>query len=299
MSKKDKRDLIFLALFALFLIVAFIFFVINDYNKANIQREDLTLVNDKFVSYKKQKNYGYRMQCESGKIYNIDYKVMDEAPLLDLKENDELILYVRGDSVFEAKVNDRYLLKLEDAKTKYASEATTTTIVVSSIFAGLIILTPAAFLIAKAHGKKVLLKREQEWEELERNVDTDIYNEIINSVHEDNGVKKIRVFRHFNEEMNDIPTHTAYKAIMDLIDEDEIVFMIDEDDEVPTFFYKLGRKLFYETAYSDEMPYCVDLDLYWCYPIYENTTEEEIKRFEKAKDKFLLMNENLIDEKCL
>ena len=128
------RDNIILTILLIIEIVAFGVIINNQYQHTKIQKEDLIYVSENFESSKQTKSF-YRIICESGKEYLVNYVIVDKEDISNIKKGDQLILGVDGNIVVELEVNENKLITIEDCHKKY-SEQLKVSLIITPVFLG-------------------------------------------------------------------------------------------------------------------------------------------------------------------
>jgi len=92
--------------------------------------------------------------------------------------------------------------------------------------------------------------------------------------------------------------YTFYKALLDYINDRELVLMIDDvclNDELALVFYKSGEKLYFTQLFRDgKEPFELEKNLYWFYPYGSEITVTEKKDFLQAVEEYILFNPDLL-----
>jgi hypothetical protein len=288
MKLKDK--LIFTVLFIV-LIVVFSFILVDQYRLANIKKENLSYVTEIFTSSRKTKNK-YIIKCESGNEYSITYILTDDENIEVLNEGDVLELGIYKNDIIELASNGNVIISVDDCNIRYTKQFKISIIVLPSVIVGLIIL----IIVGTILFKRIIYKEKVNYCIKENEViDEKIYNAIQKSIYKKNGILRCNILELIERE--DL-VYTFYKALLDYINDRELVLMIDDvclNDELALVFYKSGEKLYFTQLFRDgKEPFELEKNLYWYYPYGSEITVTEKKEFLQAVEEYMLFNPDLL-----
>lgn len=288
MKLKDK--LIFTVLFIV-LIVVFSFILVDEYRLANIKKENLSYVTEIFTSSRKTK-HNYIIKCESGNEYSITYILTDDEHIEVLNEGDILELGIYKNNIIELTSNGNVIISVDDCNIRYTKQFKISIIVLPSVTVGLIIIIIVGTIIFK---RIIYKKKVNSCIKENEVIDEKIYNAIQKSIYKKNGILRCNILELIEKE--DL-VYTFYKALLDYINDRELVLMIDDiclNDELALVFYKSGEKLYFTQLFRDgKEPFELEKNLYWYYPYGSEITVTEKKEFLQAVEEYMLFNPDLL-----
>ena len=248
----------------------------------------LCYVEEYFKDYRIDDTY-YKINCIDGDEYKIT-KIVSDSEMLDLiSEGDKLKLSIHKNEIVELNVNGKDILVLEVYQDTYHRQFIITIIIV---FIFIIAFIGGKYVVNK-FDKAINQKIENE-KHFDDYVDEEVYKRIQNSITKKNGIYRCNIL----EEISDDRLVTTFcRAIIDYINEGELVFMIDEcgtEDSLALVFFKMNDKLYFEQLFKEEDGmFELSTELYWYYP-GGNITDDEASKFLRAVKEFKLFNKDLV-----
>lgn len=249
---------------------------------SNIQKDDLTYVSETYLGYKKKK-YSYQITCESGNMYLLKLILADDEYFDNIQKGDRLTLGVVDNIIVEFSVNDSIIVSIDDCNQKYTKQFNISIIVIP-----ILIIVSALVLL----GVKLINKRTTK---INETVDHNVYYNIQNSIYESNGVLHCNILEQME---NDNLIYTFYKAMIDYLNDNELVLLIDDgcmNDELALVFYKNNNKLYFNQIYRENNePFEIEKNVFWYYPIDAIVTKKEKELFNDAVDEYVSNNSELL-----
>lgn len=294
MFMKLRNKIIFVFLY-IAMIVGFTFALINEHKYANIQEQDLTFTTEVFVNSKKTKS-SYHITCESGNKYHITQILADDEHLDMLEQGDLLELGLNGNSVIVLVSNGETIISIEDCNQRYAKNFKTSIIVLPSVIVGMILLLVGInYLYKKIEKDYIEGNYKINNVKINEKIDDKVYKSIQDSIYKKNGYLRCNILEQIE---NDELVYTFYKAMIDYLNDRELVLLIDDgctDDGLAMTFYKDGNKLYFNTIFREEnKPFEIERSLFWYYPYDAKVTKEESKAFVDAVDEYMIYNKDLL-----
>ena len=272
----------------------FTFALINEYKYATIQKDELNIITEVFSKSKKVKG-DYQIICESGQEYLLAYVIADEH-IEGIKPGDKLILSLDKNRIFELEVNGKVIISLEESNQMYNEHFKTLLIIFPSVLVGTILLLVGIhFLFKKIEKDYVEGNYKINNVKINEVVDEKVYKSIQDSIYKKNGYLRCNILEQIE---NDELVYTFYKAMIDYLNDRELVLLIDDgctDDGLAMVFYKDGNKLYFNTIFREEnKPFEIERSLFWYYPYDAKVTKEESKAFVDAVDEYMTYNKDLL-----
>lgn len=282
---KNILSLIF-SIFLIFLAIGLLsYFVFDQYSHTIIKEEALEQVQETFESYSRSKS-SYKIHCKSENIYRITKILIKEDEIDSILADDVLLLGIRKNEIIVISVNDKALITIEECHSRYRDQMNITIIVVSLLAVLLISLGIFLFYFSKKPYKRNLSKRV---------INEKLQKEILSSIVQENGIYRCDILEKIEEDDSE---YTLYCALKEFLEEDELVFMIDQagkEDGLALIFYRLENNISFEEAYLEEDgSYELDDMLFWWYPSMEEATKVEQEKYRKAIERFNLYHEGLL-----
>ena len=294
MRMKLKDKIIFAFLYIV-MIAGFTFTLINEHKYATIQKDELTIVTEVFSESKNVKG-DYKIICDSGKEYLLAYIIADDDHIEGIKPGDELILSVDKNRIFEFTVNGEVIISLEESNQIYNEHFKTLLVIFPSVIVGMILLSVGIhFLFKKIEQDYVEGNYKSNYVKINEVVDEKVYKSIQDSIYKKNGYLRCNILEQIE---NDELVYTFYKAMIDYLNDRELVLLIDNgclDDGLAMVFYKDGNKLYFNTLFREgNKPFEIERSLFWYYPFDAKVTKEESKAFVDAVDEYMTYNKDLL-----
>lgn len=292
MKLKDK---IIFAFLYIVMIAIFTFTLIDEYKYATIHKDELTIVTEVFSESKNIKG-DYKIICDSGKEYLLAYIIADDEHIDGIKHGDELILSVDKNRIFEFTVNGEVIISLEESNQIYNEHFKTLLVIFPSVIVGMILLSVGIhFLFKKIEKDYVEGNYKSNSVKINEKIDDKVYKSIQDSIYKKNGYLRCNILEQIE---NDELVYTFYKAMIDYLNNRELVLLIDDgctDDGLAMVFYKDGNKLYFNTIFREEnKPFEIERSLFWYYPFDAKVTEEESEAFIDAVDDYITYNKDLL-----
>jgi hypothetical protein len=294
MRMKLKDKIIFAFLYIV-MIAIFTFTLIDEHKYATIQKDELTIVTEVFSESKNIKG-DYKIICDSGKEYLLAYIIADDEHIEGIKPGDELILSIDKNRIFEFTVNGEVIISLEESNQIYNEHFKTLLVIFPSVIVGMILLSVGIhFLFKKIEQDYVEGNYKSNYVKINEVVDEKVYKSIQDSIYKKNGYLRCNILEQIE---NDELVYTFYKAMIDYLNNRELVLLIDDgctDDGLAMVFYKDGNKLYFNTIFREEnKPFEIERSLFWYYPYDAKVTKEESKAFIDAVDEYMTYNKDLL-----
>ena len=292
MKLKDK---IIFAFLYIVMVAVFTFTLIDEHKYASIQKDGLTIVTEVFSESKNIKG-DYKIICDSGKEYLLAYIIADDEHIEGVKPGDELILSVDKNRIFEFTVNGEVIISLEKSNQIYNEHFKTLLVIFPSVMVGMILLPLGIhFLFKKIEKDYVEGNYKSNSVKINEKIDDKVYKSIQDSIYKKNGYLRCNILDQIE---NDELVYTFYKAMIDYLNDRELVLLIDDgctDDGVAMVFYKDGNKLYFNTIFREEnKPFEIERSLFWYYPFDAKVTEEESEAFIDALNEYMTFNKDLL-----
>ena len=292
MKLKDK---IIFAFLYIVMIAIFTFTLIDEHKYATIQKDELTIVTEVFSESKNIKG-DYKIICDSGKEYLLAYIIADDEHIDGIKPGDELILSIDKNRIFEFKVNGEVIISLEESNQIYNEHFKTLLVIFPSVIVGMILLSVGIhFLFKKIEKDYIEGNYKINNVKINEVVDEKVYKSIQDSIYKKNGYLRCNILEQIE---NDELVYTFYKAMIDYLNNRELVLLIDDgctDNGLAMVFYKDGNKLYFNTIFREEnKPFEIERSLFWYYPFDAKVTEEESEAFVDAVDEYIIYNKDLL-----
>ena len=292
MKLKDK--IIFTILYII-MIIGFSIGLFFEHKYANIQKDELTVVTESF-SESKNIQGDYKIICDSGKEYLLAYIIADDEHIDGIKPGDELILSVDKNRIFEFTVNGEVIISLEESNQIYNEHFKTLLVIFPSVIVGMILLSVGIhFLFKKIEQDYVEGNYKSNSVKINEKIDDKVYKSIQDSIYKKNGYLRCNILEQIE---NDELVYTFYKAMIDYLNDRELVLLIDDgctDDGLSMAFYKDGNKLYFNTIFREEnKPFEIERSLFWYYPYNSKVTKEESKAFIDAVGEYIAINKDLL-----
>lgn len=231
---------------------------------ANVNKDDLVLVDDFFDSYSKAKN-DYKITLKNGDKYIVAAYLIEEDDLKNINEDEAISLYVKDDVIFEIKTNNNEILQIDVCKEKHSNKFNQQIIWFSVIYVVMISLTIW----------RTLKLKQDESNKSSESIDLDLYKKIQDSITKDGDSYK---FKYVDFTLTDNNLYTFKEAILNYIEKDKMIYMIEEDGEAEIIylFYAMGDKLYYDDSCrkKDEL-YSLNKPCIWYYPEVEIDNEDK------------------------
>lgn len=288
MKSKGKKIILFIMVIAVFS-----FLLIKQHKYTNIKKEELTIVTEIYLDYKREDNF-YKINCESGNHYILTYILADDEHLEGLKYKDVLVLSLDGKTIIELEVNGEKIISIEDCHKNYLKQFKLSIIIIPSVLLGLTVL----ILFLEGYFNKFEFKAKSTHKKIKVNevVNQNVYKSIRNSIYKKDGYLRCNILEQIE---SDEVTYTFYKAMIDYLNNREILVLIDDgclDDGLALFFYKDNKKLCFEMIFRDgSEPFKIERKLYWFYPYYGKTTKEEQEVFDLVVEEYIKWNSELVN----
>ncbi len=287
----NKKNIILMITANLLLIALFVMSTYKSYQFTKLEESDLTYIKTTFDSYKTTKRM-YKIICKDQSTYQITKILADDEHLEQLKPDDLIILSVVDNDVVELEVNGQKIITLDDCYKKHKNQIKFLTIFVPLF---LIFINGFPGLIFFLSKKLLNITNQEKSIKLNETLYKAVYNNVLQSIYVKKGVYHCNILEQIE---SDLLVFTITKAIIDYINNNELVLMIDDgckNDEMAFIFYKLGEKLYINQVFRDGIePFEIDNQLFWYYPDNAKVTKEEQKLFEQAIKQFLLFDEELL-----
>lgn len=275
-------------------ILIFVFFFgitfLDQYQFTKVNKEDLIFAEGIFDHYTSSKN-NYLIICEDGKEYKLSLIHGDEEHVNLLKNGDKLVLGMYDDRIVEMSVNDNKILSIEDCVENYKNQIK----FISIFFPSFILLIIISIVVSNHFMKKFNKKNNIDGIKYKEELNEELYNVIQNSIYNKNGYLRCNILEQLDGENVE---YTFYKALLDYIEENEIVLMIEDgclNDEMAFVFYKENNKLYFNELFRDgEVPFEIDEILFWEYPFDGKVTKEEQQRFNYALNLYIQDNNEIL-----
>ena len=292
MKLKDK---IIFAFLYIVMIAIFTFTLIDEHKYATIQKEELTIVTEVFSESKNIKG-DYKIICDSGTEYLLAYIIADDEHIEGIKPGDVLILSIDKNRIFEFTVNGEIIISLEKSNQIYNEHFKTLLVIFPSVILGMILLSVGIhFLFKKIEKDYVEGNYKSNSVKINEKIDDKVYKSIQDSIYKKNGYLRCNILEQIE---NDELVYTFYKAMIDYLNDRELVLLIDDgctDDGLAMAFYKDGNKLYFNTVFREEnKPFEIGRSLFWYYPFDAKVTKEESKAFVDAVDEYMTYNKDLL-----
>ena len=288
-------DKIIFAFYYIVMIAIFTFTLIDEHKYATIQKDELTIVTEVFSESKNIKG-DYKIICDSGKEYLLAYIIADDEHIDGIKPGDELILSVDKNRIFEFTVNGEVIISLEESNQIYNEHFKTLLVIFPSVIVGMILLSVGIhFLFKKIEQDYVEGNYKSNYVKINEVVDEKVYKSIQDSIYKKNGYLRCNILEQIE---NDELVYTFYKAMIDYLNDRELVLLIDDGclaDGLAMVFYKDKEKLYFEMIYRDgKEPFEIEEKLFWYYPYNSKVTKEESEAFIDAVDEYITYNKDFL-----
>lgn len=293
--RMELKDKIIFAFLYIVMIVIFTFTLIDEHKYATIQKDELTIVTEVFSESKNIKG-DYKIICDSGKEYLLAYIIADDEHIERIKPGDELILSIDKNRIFEFTVNGEVIISLEKSNQIYNEHFKTLLVIFPSVIVGMILLSVGIhFLFKKIEQDYVEGNYKSNYVKIDEVVEEKVYKSIQDSIYKKNGYLRCNILEQIE---NDELVYTFYKAMIDYLNDRELVLLIDDgctDDGLAMAFYKDGNKLYFHTIFREEnKPFEIERSLFWYYPYDAKVTKEESKAFVDAVEEYITYNKDLL-----
>lgn len=291
MRMKLKDKIIFAFLYIV-MIAGFTFTLINEHKYATIQKDELTIVTEVF-SESKNIQGDYKIICDSGKEYLLAYIIADDEHIEGIKPGDELILIIDKNRIFEFTVNGEVIISLEESNQIYNEHFKTLLVIFPFVIVGMILLLVGIhFLFKKIEKDYVEGNYKSNYVKINEVVDEKVYKSIQDSIYKKNGYLRCNILEQIE---NDELVYTFYKAMIDYLNDRELVLLIDDgclDDGLAMVFYKDNNKLYFNMIYRDgKEPFEIEEELFWYYPFDAKVTSKESLDFIRAVEAYMTIGE--------
>ena len=165
-----------------------------------------------------------------------------------------------------------------------------------SVILGMILLSVVIyFLFKKIEKDYVEGNYKSNSVKINQKIDDKVYKSIQDSIYKKNGYLRCNILEQIE---NDELVYTFYKAMIDYLNDRELVLLIDDgclDDGLAMAFYKDKEKLYFEMIYRDgKEPFEIEEKLFWYYPYNSKVTKEEQREFNNAVEEYITFNKDLL-----